>query len=239
MSSMSERCLALQTQLDRLRQTQANHEKAKSIGTRRQELEERNVELACLAGAASVLVHHKHLVPTLLPNIEKARQNCTAVLQRLESDPETLTQGRDYSKLLERLDTIRETLRKQTSAAWSEFVKKHEGGDERFLGQVEQVPGQAEIVATIRRARAQLNGAAAAVPQTEAQYEQFIRCSQVLQQALDSLNPEEFPAAVLTFFKRAQSPGGAPIGLLTDEVRTWLDRKGMLGGLRVRFDKGG
>lgn len=236
MKSVVERCTQLQGQLTRLRQTQKNQEKAKSIGVRREELESRRVKLTRLTAAATVLLRHEQLAPKLFPGVDKAQQSCTAVQQLLNTDPESLTRGRDYSNLLRRLDQISESLEHQTKAVWSEFVKKHEGGDERFLTQVEQVPGQAKAVNAIRVARKAVIDATAQVPVNEEQYQHFLSCSRALQQALGKLDPHDFPADVLGFFKRAQSPGGAPLAMFTEEVQVWLKRKGMLEGLRIRFD---
>lgn len=236
MKSVSERCTELQAKFTRLRQVQDNQEKARVLGVRRCELEERKVLLTRLAATAAVLLKHEQLAPKHLPRVDEARQSCAVVRQRLDTDPETLTMGRDYSTLLRRLDKVNHTLEHLVSAAWRELVKKHEGGDERFLAQVEQVPGQAKAVATIRLARAELASASARVPVSEEQYQHFLSCSRNLQLALGKLEPDDFPAEVLRFFKLAQSVGGAPLSLLTAEVRAWLERKGMLERLRIRFD---
>lgn len=236
MKAVYERCAELQAHLSRLRLTQANQEKAKALGIRREELESRRVNLARWTTAATVLLAHEHIAPKQLPRNEKVRQTITLVRQRLESDPECLTTGRDYSSMLKRLKEISDILEHTVVTVWSEWVKKHEGGDERFLAQVEQVPGQAETVAAIRAARKALVDASVQVPVSEEQYQHFLSCSAALQQAQGRLDPADFPADVLGFCKRAQSPGGAPLSMLTAEVRAWLERKNMLEGLRIRFD---
>jgi hypothetical protein len=231
-----ERCTELQTQLSRLGKAQDNQEKARILGARRDELEERKVLLTRLAAAASILLEHRHLAPKQFPAVDTAQESRAVVRERLDTDPETLTTGRGYATFIKRLDKINHTLRNQVSSAWSDLVRRHEGGDERFLAQVEQVPGQAEAVAAIRLARTELERASAQEPVSEEQYADFLGCSRNLQRALAGLQPDDFPVEVLRFFKQAQSVGGAPLSLLTEDVRAWLERKGMLERLRIRFD---
>lgn len=235
MKSVTERCAELQTQLSSLRQAQDNQEKARVLGARREELEARRLKLTLAAASAAVLVKHEQLPAARLPDVAKAQQSCAVVRQRLDEDPESVTKGREYSLLLRRLDEINGSLDDLVQTAWSELVKRHEGGDERFLAQVERVPGQAAAVAAIRLARTVLLTASAQVPASDEQYQHFLTCSGALQEALGKVNRGDFPAEVLAFFKRAQSPAGAPLSLLTDGVRAWLERKGMVQGLRIRF----
>ncbi len=234
MKSVTDRCIDLQEQLIRLRQVRQHHDKASELGLRREELELRRMKLASATAAATVLVSHQHLTSTRLPGADKAQRSCAAVRQRLDSDPATLKTGRDYSLLLSRLDDTTRSLAEEAKAAWSELTKEHEV-DDRYLSQVAQVPGQTEAVDAIRLARAALKSASAEVPVSEEQYQHFLTCSAALQAALGKVDRGDFPDEVLAFFKKAQSPGGAPLSLLTDGVRAWLERKDMVQALRVRF----
>jgi len=235
--TVPERCQDLGVQLTRLREVKRDRDRAAALDTRREELESKRDALTDGAAIWNALIAHGHVSPDALPSTDDARESCEAALSRLHADPDTLTRGRDYKTLLRRLDTVVDQLNASTSRAWRTLAEQHMGGDdEQFLQQVERVPGQARIVADIRSARTALREASQSPPRSDAEYQLFLKCSAALRAALAKLDPEGFPPAVLRFFKQAQSPGGAPLALLTDEVRGWLTANSLLEQLRVRFD---
>ncbi|MCB9759492.1 MAG: hypothetical protein H6739_06600 [Alphaproteobacteria bacterium] len=235
MKPVLERCAELLANLEHLQEVSRNQDQAKTLNLRREELRALRTELAVASLSEQILRAHSHLSASELPDCSKALESCDRVRGRLEQDPTKLTAGRDYSYLLSRSSNVRDHLVTKNAEAWRAFTSQHQSVDEGFLRQVERVPGQAGTVEAIRKARRRLESAAEQVPTEEEGYQAFLTASTALQQALEKLNPSDFPEAVLQFFLKAQSPSGAPVELLTEEVMGWLRERGLLGSLRVKF----
>lgn len=235
MKTVMERCSDLRAGLQKLRSSKDDEAKARELDLRRSELEAVNKELAVVAASAHVLLQHKRIVPSSLPDCAKALESCDKVEALLDTDPSAITKGRSYKDLLGRTEKVVHHLRKANEEAWQAVVSQHKIVDEAFLRRVELFPGQAPTIAKIRELKAQYEGSISTVPVSPEAYAQFESCYRALQQELTKLDPEAFPEDVLAFFRAAQQATGAPLSLFTDSVRDWLKRNDFLDGVRVRF----
>ena len=235
MKPILERCDELLAMTARVKQARDGQSKASELAERRGELEAAQLALTQEAMSTATLVGRGELTAEALPDGAKILESVTRVRARLLADPKTLTAGSDYKRLLTRIEKLQSDVSSVNTTAWQGVVQRHLGGNEGFLRQVEQVPGQANAVEQIRDARDQLKTVAKQIPRDDEGYGHFLDLSATLQERLALLDPEDFPREVLTFFRRAQSPSGAPLDLLTDAVRDWLAARGLLDRVRVRF----
>ena len=72
------------------------------------------------------------------------------------------------------------------------------------------------------------------LPQTFEEFEQIERLIDQLREHWLTLSSDDFPETVLHFLK-ATVDFGAPLNLLTTEVRDWLDYHGISDSLRIRL----
>jgi len=238
MTSIAERCAELRARLGRLKQVKDNEAKAQELEKRRSELEEARNELSQDVASALVLLNHKHLAPSALPDCAKAMESCDKVEMLLDQSPSAITKGRDYKYLLSRVGKVGESLKASTEHNWRAIVSQHQGVDEAFLRRVELFPGQSKTVARIREFKRVFDEATRCAPVREEDYRHFEACYSSLQLELAKLDPEAFPDDVLRFFRAAQQATGAPLDLFTDRVRDWLKENGFIEGVRVRFTGG-
>lgn len=238
MTVIKERCDALTERLERYKVLRQGQHKALGVGARRAELENLTTNLAAARAVSKVLMTHGHEAAGELPDGTKALSYLDRVAAKLDADPDTFTSGRDYNLLLSKTEALTAELRGLNEERWNAVVQAHRLVDEAFLRQVAQVPGQAEVVAEIREAKAALD-AASGLPTNEESYQGFVACSEELQARLKRLDPADFPKAVLAFFKAAQSPTGAALELFTVEVQAWLAARDLLPKVSLRFGGGG
>lgn len=235
MNSVTERCADLRAKLQRLQRAKEDEAKTEELERRRSELEDAHSKLAEEVVSAQVLLEHEQLAVTALPDCAKALESCDKVQALMDPDPTAITKGRDYGYLLNRVGKVEEDLRTANERSWRAVVSQHQGVDEAFLRRVEVFPGQADTVRRIRELKHEYDGATRYVPSSEDDYKRFDECYAALQQELANLDPEAFPDDVLRFFRAAQQASGAPLDVLTDGVRDWLEEHGFLDGVRVRF----
>ncbi|MGE0322131.1 MAG: hypothetical protein AB7K71_02620 [Polyangiaceae bacterium] len=230
-----ERCAALRASLERLAAAKESRSKAEALEERRKELEKARIALATAVAPAQVLREHNHLSASSIPDVSKALDSCGAVQERLDADPTSITNGRDYKNLLTRLSEVAHALKTSVQSSWQSVVSEHQGPDEASLKRFEFFPGQKHTVQKIRELRQALEAETKQLPATAADYDRFQLAYGALQQELLKLDPEAFPEDVLRFFRAAQHANGAPIALFTSDVRDWLAANGWLDGVRVRF----
>lgn len=235
MKPVMDRCAELRAGLQLLRSSKDDEAKAKELEIRRRELDAVSKGLTVVALSAHVLLQHERIARSSLPDCSKALESCSKVEVLLESDPFTITKGRSYKNFLQRAEKVINQLKKINEDAWQAVTSQHAIVDDEFLRRVELFPGQAQAVARIRELKGQYEESIATVPVNTDAYARFEARYLTLQQELAKLDPEAFPDDVLTFFRAAQQPAGAPLSLFTDSVRSWLEKNDFLGGVHIRF----
>jgi hypothetical protein len=167
-----------------------------------------------------------------LPSPEKATDALRAVSDKLSAAPLSLNEGREFATFRKRLGELTSAVEEAVDKAIRQIEEGSPTVDEAFLKQVETVPSYDALVRDIRTKRDEfrmitLRGASTAAIQL------FLGRRAALRVAVDALEPDEFPPPVIEFFKAARRVTGAPLHLLTDDVRAWLTQRNLLQKLRV------
>jgi hypothetical protein len=212
------------------REAERGHHAAEAFRNRRVDLaglRERLVnDRACLA----VLVKHGAQV-TRLPDSSSTRRALERYSLRLAEDPDS--SGGDHGALKRSLDSyvgkiedLVDDLRKRVEQESVHF-------NETFLRQVELIPRYKGLVAKIRSERNNLLGGVRLAEMSAVQLDEFLTRRDRIGELVSEVSGEEFPNAVLAFFKAARERNGAPIAKLTEEVREWLERNELTKNIRV------
>jgi len=119
---------------------------------------------------------------------------------------------------------------------WSRFVAENTpSGSDDVLEALGKLPQMRAGVTRIRQCRQKVTALAATVPTDP---KSAIALMRVLSaehgSAWEELPADSLPPSVLQFL-RACAADGAPVTSLTDEVRVWLESRGLLGSFRVRI----
>lgn len=122
--------------------------------------------------------------------------------------------------LLSLCNNIRFSLRQ----SWGDYTARRVPKiDNELLTVLKDIGDLGGVVGRIEALSARVDTAKGKVPQREDEVDDFEELVADLIKAWDSLESDDMPQSVRVFLKEATS-GGAPFSLLTEEVRSWLDK---------------
>lgn len=207
-------------------------ERVGSVKEVRERLERALATVAVLKAASAQLTAAEVAPVQKLPSPDKATEALRVVSDKLDAAPLSLNEGRDFVTFRKRFDDCTSAVEEAVAKAISQIEQGSPTVDETFLKQVETVPSYDALVREIRTKRddfktVTLRDASASTIQV------FLERRAALRTAVDALAPDEFPPAVIEFFKAARRVNGAPLQLLTDDVRAWLTQRDLLKKIRV------
>jgi hypothetical protein len=135
-----------------------------------------------------------------------------------------------------RLRSLAVAANQSIGEGWSKFVAENTpSGSDDILETLGKLPQMRAGVTRIRQCRQKLITLAAAVPADPASaIEQLRGLSAEHGSAWAELTADSIPPSVLQFL-RACAADGALVTALTDEVRVWLESRGLIGSFRVRI----
>ncbi|WP_425985279.1 hypothetical protein [Ensifer sp. R-19] len=136
----------------------------------------------------------------------------------------------------DRINAIALSAEKGLSASWSAYVaQRADRGSTEVLGALAAIPQFQESVRKIRQCRSAIESIGAIVPSDpKAAIKQINTFVTDLEKAWAELSADDIPASVITFIRTAASEG-AMLASFTEEVRTWLNDKGLTSAFRIRL----
>ena len=186
-------------------------------------------------GGSVPLARHRTIpsaghAPRILETTRRHRETFASDRVALVADPEDSGFQWNY---LERLPSLTRSVRSALKTAWERHVDEQspEIADD-LLDAFELVPEFKAAVAEVRRLRGRIAGLRAEPPDRA---EPFDRLAEDATGAADrwrSVADDEVPAAVREFLAHT-ADRGASLDSLNDEVRVWLDSRGLVGSLRL------
>lgn len=125
---------------------------------------------------------------------------------------------------------------KSIEESWSRFIAENTpSGSDDVLETLGKLPQMRAGVTRIRQCRLKIAALSTAVPGDPASaIGQLRELSAEHGSAWAELTADSVPPSVLQFL-RACASEGAPVTTLTDEVRVWLESRGLLGSFRIRI----
>jgi hypothetical protein len=170
--------------------------------------------------------------------VEKAARLLTHVRtlsRQYEEDPASIMQTDEHLRFTF-WNPLRDFPKEVDSAlrtAWAGFVTDRlPTGRDDLLTVLARIPSFAQQIAVIRQGKLEATRLQQALPQSEEVFAELEALATRLRQAWAQLQAQELPESVLTFL-RAALVGTATLQLVTPEVRTWLERQGLLHAFKV------
>lgn len=131
------------------------------------------------------------------------------------------------------VEGLKTALREQLSRTWKNYLFQHmPSTNNEMLSILAGVEAFKQTIQRIQRLDLQIQQAE--FPKSSEEFESADRLIDQLKQTWNSLSSNEVPEDVLRFL-RAAANQGAPIDLLTPEVKDWLTRHRIAGSLRIRL----
>lgn len=236
MSNAVTRARELRQQADRLKNRQADEAKAQQFEKRRKELTELRERLEEVALPAGVLVRNGDILPKDLPDSRELEDLLSKLLLKARQEaPEDFTKGSDYSRFRKRLDVQNNELESVVSEAWKQFLAELPPVNEKLLDDIATIPGQELAVKQVRQLKSELQAAIVRPPRVDDELKGILKQAEALRARLAELSDTHYPQPVRQFLRAAQQPGGAALTLFTDEVRQWLEARGLIDRIRLRW----
>ncbi len=155
---------------------------------------------------------------------------------KFQENPEWIIESRNFGKtsFYSKVEQLQNVLREQLGQAWRSYrTQKMPSTNNEILNLLAQVSAFQLTVQRIRSLDLQIQQLNS-FPQSSEDFERVDRLIEQLKQCWDSLNADEVPEAALRFLKVAANQG-APLSLLTPEVKDWLTKHGLIDSLRIRL----
>jgi hypothetical protein len=236
MSNAVTRARELRQQADRLKNRQADEAKAQQFEKRRRELAELRERMEEFALPAGVLARNGNVLPEDLPDSKELEDLLPKLLLKARQEaPEDFTKGSDYSRFRKRLEAQNTELESLVGEAWKRFLAELPQVNEKLLDDIATIPGQESAVRQVRQLKSELPTASTRPPKVDDELKDILKRAEALRARLAELSDTHYPPAVRQFLRAAQQPGGAALTLFTDEVRQWLEARGLIDRIRLRW----
>lgn len=139
----------------------------------------------------------------------------------------------NYRTFKANVESLKNSLRQELSQAWKSYLAQHmPSTNNEMLNLLAEVEAFKATVQRIQRLDLQIQRVE--FPNTSEDFERVDQLIDLLRQSWNSLSSDEVPEAVLGFLKAAANLG-APLDLLTPDVKDWLTRHRIAGSLRIRL----
>jgi hypothetical protein len=144
-----------------------------------------------------------------------------------------LTRGRDWNQLLGELSATIRALDERAAQAWKRFVERTFAGEAPAVveSRLARTDRNQEALKRYRQSYDGFSRAGANLPESMDDVEAVRRAAENLASIAKDFD-FDVPDAVKRFLD-ALPQGGAPLSLLTDEVRAWITRQGQTNRYRV------
>jgi hypothetical protein len=224
---------AVQTGFEQLGALEGQEGRAAQLRNLQRELERRHFSLQASSVPFRILRKNNVDGSDSRPeDLSELEHSASVILKRANTPDEQITQDRAFTALLGHIETVSSQLKTLSQQTWEAHCSDPPGLDDAFCDLLQNVPGHAQRVTSLRELSRRLGELARIPPDKEALFREYETARKRIQTLIGQINATQFPQSVLAFFK-ATGTGGAPYSMLTDEVREWLKDNGMLDRLRI------
>lgn len=238
MSNAVTRARELRQQADRLKNRQADEAKSQQLEKRRKELAEQRERMKEFALPAGVLSRNGNILPDDIPDTAELENLLPKLLLKARQEaPEDFTKGSEYSRFRKWLEAYNTELESLVSEAWKQFLAELPQVNEKLLDDIATIPGQDLAVKQVRQLKSELQAAIVRPPRVDDELKGILKRAEALRARLAELSDTHYPQPVRQFLRAAQQPGGAALTLFTDEVRQWLEARGLIDRIRLRWSE--
>ncbi len=165
----------------------------------------------------------------LLSSLEKAQS-------QFKSNSEWIINSENFNgELLDsRIKGLIKAINNHLEKTWEQYLSQQmPSTDEELLNLLGKVGSFKITVGEVRRLKQSIGQIK--YPKNKTEFQQIDQSIQVLKDKWNNLNADDVPEPVLNFLKAAVNTEGAPIHLLTSDVKQWLERHDLSNLLRVRL----
>lgn len=157
------------------------------------------------------------------------------ITAKFQEEPEWIIDNKNFKGNFfnSSVDNLKNSLKKHLIEAWQSYLRQHlPSTNKEMLNLLARVEAFKSTVQRIQRIDGEIQRLE--FPKHSDDFERVDYFVKILRQSWNSLSSDEVPEPVLAFLREAANQG-APIELLTPEVKDWLVRHKIDGSLRIRL----
>jgi hypothetical protein len=234
-----ERSRVLAARTAKLKNTEGLVAKTKEFGVRADRFETIAGELRAAAGRVRLLQARGVVVSasTALATASGIRRNVAEWRSAVTANDAAISAPNQavQPKLIDPTIRLATSLTDAAATGWAEHVgARLPDVSPDLLALLFKIPDQAAKVGAFRSTFDRAETVGRKLPVSDADIDRFETYASQCQAAAATLEDQSISPEILTFFKAVSSPAGAAIGLLTPEVLTFLQSRGLTARYRIR-----
>lgn len=234
--NLIERIQSLTQRANRYESSEKNIDESRNLQVRFSEVESKEVKLQA-ALRQMRLFREEGLAPEVdESNFQSSQKSLQIILSRFvkERTAQSLTRGRDWNKLTTSLDESCSNMEKNFKDSWREFVNSAYGGDkpEDLQGSLAQTDANNNVLKQYKEQFKLLQELSRKLTVEKSDFDNVRQIAKKLTD-LNGLFDRDVPDSVNKFLQAVAS-GGAPLNLLTEEVRHWLQEQNSSDQYRIK-----
>lgn len=227
-----------QTTLSRLNKVKVSREgvdEAKALEERCNELLQKSAPIIRLAQNAKLLRNEGVKISTV-PEISSVIETINNVSARFQELPKstTLTQGRRWTGLINKLDAVTQRITDVQNKDWEVYFENNFFGGphpSQRSARLAPTPDNERAMKIYKELFSQFSKYRSKIPQDA---DDFATLRKLSEQLSEIFFQEDVPVAVKRFFEATSSSSGASLELLTIDVIEWLRSNNLLNNYNIR-----
>ena len=228
--TLTEQCNTTKARIEDRNARQKAHANSQVFRQRATDLQGIRGGIATNLALIEILKRHG-ITLTKVPPVAATNSAKAAYIAALDTDPPG--SSKEHAQFKRAVQKVSTDLAAVVRDVLSSVERELPSSAENFLKQVEVLPEYKATVEEIRRRRQDLLGGRSIQDRSPGELDALLSKREQLRELANSLRPEEFPQAVLDFYKGARRKDGAALDALTPEVRDWLVTRKLLQNVRL------
>jgi hypothetical protein len=170
------------------------------------------------------------------PKVTPLLEIVSNIKNKFQENPEWIIDNKNFNgkKFQSDLDNLTNLLKQQLSQAWRNYLTRRlPSTKSEFLDLLWRIDTFRETVQTIRNLDRLIKRDE--FPKNKEEFDNTEHLIYQLEELWNNLKTSEVPDVVLHFLKASASQEGAPLNLLTSEVRDWIREHGISEVLQIRL----
>lgn len=220
--------------LDQKRALKNNLKKINAFKTRREEINKINKQLRPLVSTSAAFRAKDIGSADVNDQLVELKAVISKVGQLLAENPEEFTRAQNFKKLQEGVTALASDLEFGLRNIWFYYTRNLLPNENNELLEVlGTLSSFSDSVKQIRQINEEIAKLRNNLPLSEEDIDKFKELADKMKRVWDDI--EAVPSDILAFLRYAVSSSGAPIDLLTDEVKEWLAKYNINKSFKVKL----
>ena len=229
---IADECKKLRTQLEEVAQAEVREKEVEQLELRRVELLELRDLVTTVTSSLAALAKRTDIVDQ--PDATNPIALIRKIRETLKDDPLSITRKQTFSGMTRSLNSFAKSGSAAAEATWKQYMPKARPVvDTNQLAQADDQKNFKTIALKLRNRAKYAEQLAKEPPATEEDFVEIESAWDDIREMISALPDVSDDPIVQEFLKAANSPAGASIELLTDEVRAWLQENKIAGKYRI------